>query len=116
MENNLLATFLEHEDVHRLKSRLEWGQPGFTILDVREHSSFQHGHITGAIPMPLSELSNRANNSLHKHRDIYVYGESDAHAAEAVQILREAGFDSVSELKGGLTAWKNVGGATEGVA
>lgn len=102
-------------DVHDLKSRLEWGQPAFTIVDVRDRHTYNYSHITGAIPIPLDDLVSRAKSALHTERQIYIYGEHDAHTAHAAQVLREAGFADVSELQGGLTAWKTVGGATEGV-
>lgn len=110
MSSSLLA------DVHDLKSRLEWGQPAFTIIDVRDRHTYNQGHITGAIPIPLDDLVSRAKSSLHKERQIYVYGEHDAHTAHAAEILRTAGFTDVSAITGGLDAWKTVGGAVEGVA
>lgn len=109
MSNNSIA------DAHDLKFRLEWGQPGFTIVDVRDRHSYNHGRISGAIPIPLDELGKRAKTSLHTERDIYVYGESDVQTAQAASTLRAVGFTAVSEIQGGLSAWKAVGGATEGV-
>jgi rhodanese-related sulfurtransferase len=100
-------------DVHRLKSRLEWGEPAFTILDVRDRDAYNLGRIMGAMPFPVDQLVDRAG-SLAKSRDIYVYGESDEQTAQAAQLLRNAGYVHVSELKGGLAAWKAVGGPTEG--
>ncbi|WP_413174891.1 rhodanese-like domain-containing protein [Anabaena azotica] len=102
-------------DVHDLKSRLEWGQPAFTIIDVRDRHTYNHGHISGAISIPLDDLADRAKSALHKERHIYVYGEHDAHTAHAAETLRAAGFIDVSEIQGGLNAWKTVGGATEGI-
>ncbi len=101
-------------DVHVVKSRLEWGEPAFTILDVRDRNAFNQGHIMGAMPFPQDELVDRAG-SIAKTRDIYVYGENDEQTAQAAQQLRTAGFVHVSELKGGLAAWKAVGGPTEGI-
>ncbi|MEC4819982.1 MAG: rhodanese-like domain-containing protein [Scytonema sp. PMC 1069.18] len=112
MANNLLGVTLQ-SDPHNLKSRLEWGQPGFTIVDVRDRFTYNHGHITGAIPIPLKDLAQKAS-SLVKNRDTYVYGESDEQSAQAVQTLRDAGFANVVELTGGLSAWKAIGGAVEG--
>lgn len=100
-------------DVHVLKSRLEWGEPAFTILDVRDRDAYNQGRIMGAMPFPVDQLVDRAG-SLAKSRDIYVYGESDEQTAQAAQLLRNAGYIHVSELKGGLAAWKAVGGPTEG--
>jgi rhodanese-related sulfurtransferase len=102
-------------DVHAVKSRLEWGEPAFTILDVRDRSIYNDSHIMGAMPMPLDNLGNSAANSLDKSRDIYVYGTNEEQTAQAAQTLRSAGFKHVSQLKGGLGAWKAIGGATEGI-
>ncbi|WP_420485259.1 rhodanese-like domain-containing protein [Iningainema tapete] len=102
-------------DVHSLKSRLEWGEPALTILDVRDRQIFNEGHIMGAMAMPVDELVDKAVPSLAKTRDIYVYGDSDQQSAQAAQALRGAGFVHVSELKGGLAAWKAIGGPTEGI-
>lgn len=95
--------------VYDLKARLDWGQPGLTILDVRDRSLFHGNHIPGAISMPLPELVNRALMSLPLARDLYVYGETDEETAEAAQDLRQAGFQNVSELRGGVAAWRAVG-------
>ena len=100
--------------VHQLKQRLEWGEPAFTVIDVRDRMVHNDGHILGAMPMPKDELVERAK-SLAPSRDIYVYGETDEETAQAAQQLRSAGFEHVSELQGGLPAWKAIGGPTEGV-
>ncbi|MEB3218581.1 MAG: rhodanese-like domain-containing protein [Nostocales cyanobacterium 94392] len=102
-------------DVHTLKSRLEWGEPAFTILDVRDRQTYNEGHIMGALPMSMGGLGDTAAQSLAKSRDIYVYGANDADSAQAAQLLRSKGFENVSELKGGLSAWKAIGGPTEGI-
>ncbi|MEB3337284.1 MAG: rhodanese-like domain-containing protein [Leptolyngbyaceae bacterium] len=100
--------------VHDLKARLEWGEPGLTIIDVRDRSVYNQGHIMGAMPMPVDELVDRVKSALPLTRDIYIYGEADEETAEAAQKLRKAGFQSVAELRGGLPAWKAIAGPTEG--
>ncbi len=110
MSINLVA------DVNDLKTSLEWGQPAFTIIDVRDRSTYNHSRITGAISIPLNDLESRAQTSLHRERQIYLYGENDSQSALAVRTLQYLGFTAVAELTGGLQAWKTIGGATEGVA
>jgi 3-mercaptopyruvate sulfurtransferase SseA len=65
--------------------------------------------------MPTDDLVNRATSSLDKSRDIYIYGANEDESGQAVQSLRSAGFEHVSQLKGGLAAWKAIGGPTEGI-
>jgi rhodanese-related sulfurtransferase len=99
-----------------LKQRLEWGEVAFTILDVRDRAAFNASRIMGAMTMPMEELPQRALDSLEPKREIYVYGDSDEQSAQAANQLRGAGFGNVSELRGGLVAWKAIGGPTEGNA
>lgn len=122
MVNNLVGGIIppqppieSQSDAHVLKSRLEWGEPAFTILDVRDRNTFNEGHIMGAMPMPIDELVQRAVPSLDKSRDIYLYGANEEETAQAAQQLRSNGFEHVSQLKGGLAAWKAIGGPTEGI-
>lgn len=98
-----------------LKNRLAWGEPALTIVDVRDRDAFNTTRIMGAISMPLSELVDRAQASLESNRDIYVYGETDEETTGAAAALREAGFTSVSELQGGLAAWKAARYEIEGI-
>ncbi|MBW4563627.1 MAG: rhodanese-like domain-containing protein [Mojavia pulchra JT2-VF2] len=122
MANNLVDNIIPQQppiepqsDVHVLKARLEWGEPAFTILDVRDRETYNEGHIMGAMAMPIDDLVERASSSIDKSRDIYIYGANEEQTAQAVQSLRSAGFEHVSLLKGGLAAWKAIGGPTEGI-
>ena len=95
--------------VYDLKARLDWGKPALTIIDVRDRQEFNFSHIMGAIPIPIGELADRALKSLERERDIYVYGETDEQTAEAATKLRAVGYENVSEIRGGVAAWKAVG-------
>lgn len=59
--------------------------------------------------MPMPELVNRARRTLELSRDIYIYSDTDEDTAAAAAQLRQAGFCNVSELQGGLPAWKAMG-------
>lgn len=101
--------------VYDLKDRLDWGRPALTIIDVRDRAQFSISHIMGAVSMPMAELVDRAMSSLGLTRDLYVYGETDEETAEAANYLRSAGYENVSELRGGLAAWKAVGFPIESI-
>lgn len=90
-----------------LKERLQWGEPGLTIIDARDRNAFLEERITGA--MLLDDV-----NSLAEEREIYVYAGSDEKSAKAANELRQKGFESVSQLLGGLAGWKAIQGPTEG--
>lgn len=108
--------FHSQATAYELKSRLEWGEPGLTILDVRDHDAFNECRILGAMTMPMDKLPRLAEATMRKERDIYVYGSDDEQTAQAAQILRSSGFQHVAELKGGLSAWRDIEGWVEGVA
>ncbi|GAB4537159.1 MAG: rhodanese-like domain-containing protein [Pleurocapsa sp.] len=92
-----------------LKDRLDWGEPALTIIDIRDRESFLEERITGA--MLIADVQN-----LPENRDIYIYGDEENQIAEVAGNLRQAGFENVSQLQGGLAGWKAVEGATEGRA
>lgn len=94
--------------VFDLKARLDWGKPALTIIDTRDRHEFNFRHILGAISMPMPELVTRAQACLDSNRDIYIYGETDDETAQAATKLRNAGFQNVSELRGGVAAWRAV--------
>ncbi|MGB3517883.1 MAG: rhodanese-like domain-containing protein [Elainellaceae cyanobacterium] len=94
--------------VYDLKARLDWGEPALTIVDVRDRQDFNACHITGAVSIPLDNLVAQSSSNFEVDRDIYVYGETDDETAIAATTLRDAGYTHVSELRGGLAAWKAV--------
>ena len=98
----------------KLKWRLNWGEPALSIIDIRDREDFRKERISGAMSMPFNELKARATAAFESIRDIYVYGESDESTAQAVSMLKEAGFASVAAIPGGLNSWKEISGAIEG--
>ena len=103
------APLKAYSRVQDLKKRLDWGEPALTIIDVRNRDAFNTSHITGAVSIPLNQLVEQALVHLELVRDIYVYGSSDEETATAATLLKEAGYQSVAELLGGLAAWKAAG-------
>ncbi|WP_310484827.1 rhodanese-like domain-containing protein [Chamaesiphon sp. VAR_48_metabat_403] len=104
----------EESTAYDLKKRLEWGEPALSIVDIRKHEAFNQGRITGAISMQMEQLE-QMKSTLQPQHDIYIYGESDDRSHEAAQMLRTAGFEAVTHIMGGLDAWHEIGGPTEGV-
>lgn len=96
-----------------LKKRLDWGEPALTIIDIRSRAVFNKSHITGAASIPDVVLIETVSASLELERDIYVYGTDDEQSSLAANRLREAGYQSVAELTGGLSAWRAIEGAVE---
>ncbi len=100
--------------VSALKKRLDWGEPALTIIDVRSRELFHVIHIRGSISMPMDKPSELILNSLEYSRDIYLYAETDEQTAVAAKKIRQIGYQKVSELIGGLTAWEKAKYPIEG--
>ena len=92
-----------------LKERLQWGEPSLTIIDARDRESYLEERITGA--MLIDDVSDLPDN-----REIYIYSSSDEQTAKVASDLRQKGFESISQIQGGLAGWKAIEGATEGRA
>jgi rhodanese-related sulfurtransferase len=95
--------------VYDLKARLDWGEPALTIIDVRDRQEFAINHVMGSVNLPMAQVVELALLNFELTRDIYVCGDTDEEIAEAAAALRSAGFTSVSEVQGGVPAWKAVG-------
>lgn len=98
-----------------LLQRLNWGEPALTIIDIRDREAFNNERITGAMLIKSAQLPEAATSELEYNRDIYLYGETSESTAEAASQLRQAGYQKVAEIQGGLAGWKEIGGPTEGV-
>jgi len=94
--------------VYDLKSRLDWGEPALTIIDIRSRDAFNHCHITGAVSMPAAELTVAATG-LEADRDIYIYAETDDEATAVAEQFTAAGYERIAVLRGGVAAWKAAG-------
>ena len=82
------------------------GRPGAPlVIDVRAPGEWEAGHIDGAINVPLSRLTGELDR-LPAGRPLVVYCASGYRSAIAASLLRRAGRTDVSDLVGGLEAWK----------
>ena len=81
---------------------------GAYLLDVREQVEWEEAHVEGAVLIPLSELSTRLDE-LPTDEDILVICRSGNRSAQARDLLRQAGFERVTSISGGINAWMAAG-------
>lgn len=76
-----------------------------TVLDVRPVEEYEAGHIPGAVSVPLGDLERRLGE-LSGDQTIVAYcrGPYCVLAIQAVEMLREQGFDAV-RLEDGIPDW-----------
>ncbi|KQT90750.1 sulfurtransferase [Marmoricola sp. Leaf446] len=76
---------------------------GVTVLDVREPVEWQHGHIDGALHVPLTQVPDRLEE-LPQDQQLLVVCKVGGRSAQATAFLREKGFEAVN-LAGGMIDW-----------
>ena len=86
-----------------LKQKLDAGEDLF-ILDVREPHEYDICNLDGATLIPLGELGTRYQE-LDADKDIIVHCKMGGRSAQAVAFLQNNGFEKVTNLAGGITAW-----------
>jgi rhodanese-related sulfurtransferase len=87
---------------------------GAVIVDVRENSEWNEQHIPGAIHIPLAHLNSRLSE-LKQYKDgpVITQCRSGIRSAQAMEILKSAGFTKVYNMDGGIIAWDKAGLVTE---
>lgn len=86
-------------------------QPEFNslyVLDVRTKEEWRTGHIIGAHHMELNSLENSCE-CLPSDRSIALLCRSGQRASLAASLLQKKGFRSVTNIRGGMQAWKQAG-------
>ena len=77
------------------------------IVDVRQATEWQTGHIKGAIHIPLAQLSSQLHQ-LPQGKTIVTVCRSGHRSAGAARTLTRHGHD-VLNLHGGINAWARAG-------
>ncbi|HEY9629532.1 MAG TPA: rhodanese-like domain-containing protein [Coleofasciculaceae cyanobacterium] len=80
------------------------------LVDVREQSEYQSGHIPNAINIPLQTLAHRLDQVPHD-RPVVLYCSSGYRSAMGVMTLHLLGYDSVQGFPPSFGAWKAAGEA-----
>ena len=75
------------------------------VLDVRTQPEFQRMRISGAVLIPHTEITNRAEAELpDKNAVILVYCQSGRRSALASESLARLGYTSIYDF-GGINSW-----------
>ena len=78
---------------------------GVIVVDVREQSEYDSGHIENAILMPLGEIDDIAGAILpNKDSVVLVYCRSGNRSATAAEKLISLGYNNVYDF-GGIIDW-----------
>jgi rhodanese-related sulfurtransferase len=78
------------------------------VLDIRQRSEYQSGHLPGAIHVELGDISERADD-LSDEPTVVMCGHGER-AMGAASLLERAGHHDVVVLAGGPGDWAEVSG------
>ncbi len=74
------------------------------LLDVREPHEWDISHLKGALLIPQDKLPGRMSE-LDSADEIVLYCRSGQRSARALNLLHDAGFRKLKNLRGGINAW-----------
>ncbi|CAN5763670.1 MAG: rhodanese-like domain-containing protein [Iamia sp.] len=83
---------------------------GVAVIDVREPDEYTGGHVPGAVPIPLGEVADRADE-VPADRTVYLVCAKGGRSMRAAEHLAGLGRDVVN-VGGGTTAWIDAGHPT----
>lgn len=75
-----------------------------TVVDVRNRTEWEIGHVCNAIHLPLATLAKRAGE-LPKDRKLIVHCQSGVRSPIAVSLLRKLGFQNVANVTEGFDGY-----------
>ena len=90
--------------VKELKDKIDKKEE-FVLIDVREDYEFEEFNLDGQL-IPLGNFPGVIPNlEEHKDKEIIIHCRSGRRSAMAQQMLKQAGFENVKNLEGGVLAW-----------
>ncbi|MBO2455133.1 adenylyltransferase/sulfurtransferase MoeZ [Actinomadura barringtoniae] len=93
--------------VHDLKAMQDRGDDIF-LVDVREINEYEIVNIPGATLIPKGEfLNGSALEKLPQDKKIVLHCKSGVRSAEALAVVKNAGFADAVHVGGGVVAWVN---------
>lgn len=79
--------------------------PNALLIDVRNPSEYDGGHIPGSVNFAMSRVLREAETEFpDKSRPLFVYCQSGARSSRAGKLLDLLGYESVTDL-GGIASY-----------
>ncbi len=80
-----------------------------TVIDVRTADEWAHGHVSGALHVPLGRLQENASRLPADTQQLVLQCESGGRSAVAASVLLALGVPNVANMEGGFAAWRAAG-------
>src|SRR5262245_36695376 len=100
---------IRETNVPAVKERQERGEK-FVLIDTREESEWQAGHLPGAIHMSKGTIERDIEKRIpDKDAPIVLYCGGGFRSALAADNLQKMGYTNVISMDGGIRAWREAG-------
>ncbi len=104
---------IKETNVQEVKRRRDRGDE-FYLVDVREESEWNKGHITNAIYIGKGVIERDIEKKIeNRDSDIILYCGGGFRSALAADNLQKMGYSNVSSMDGGYSGWVKAGYLTE---
>ena len=92
-------------------------EKGVIVLDVRSATEFAHGHIAGAVSIPISgpgadDFEKRVS-AIDRDKPILVHCLRGTRSAKAIEKMKSMGFTNLADFAGGYSSWTQAGKPVE---
>ncbi len=92
---------------HMIKER-DNGERDFVLVDVREPNEYEINLIPGSVLIPKGEfLNGHALGGLPADKQVVLYCKTGVRSAEALAVVKGAGYADAVHVGGGVVAWVN---------
>lgn len=95
--------------IDQVKDEIDKGS-GRLLLDVREKEEYREGHLAGSLSIPRGFLEIQVEGKIpDKSTPIIAYCAGGTRSLLAAMNLRELGYENITSMTGGYSAWKGAG-------
>ena len=98
-----LPALLDPATVNQLRDRAD-----VLLIDVREQTEYNEGHIPGITLIPMGEIPGRLAE-IPKDKTVVVTCRSGNRSSQVASYLQQQGFTNIHDLQGGIVAWQQAG-------
>ncbi len=78
------------------------------VIDVREQSEYDAGHIPGITLIPMNSVPNRLSE-IPTDKTVVLACHSGNRSSQVFDYLKQQGYTNIHNLQGGIMAWQGAG-------
>ncbi len=79
---------------------------GARVIDIRDKSQFDSGHIVNSINIPAAELDGGGDKRLKTNKSIILICDNGSKSSQCITSMKKSGLENIFSLQGGLASWR----------